>query len=644
MSHQSQVIQYIPLNKLVASPRNVRRKHPRADIESLAASIHARGLLQNLCVVPGDGDCFEVEAGGRRRLALKLLAKEKRLAKDWPVPCHVVAREDGVEVSLTENVHRVGMDAMDEVDAYAALVAEDKTPDEVARRFGVERRHVDQRLALAGLSPKIKAAWKRGNVSLEAARAFCLVDDHAQQDAVYRSLGKPVTHPSAVRARLMDGRVRVTDRLVAFVGLEAYEAAGGTLLRDLFEEEAVFVESPALLAKLAEDKLTAAIADWAAQGWSWVEINLATGRGEGLSSARLQPDWRDPTDEEQAELNRLSAEIEALDAELDVNAEDDDSRWSARDDLEAAYETIRQAGRFWPDDKKQIGGVMLSIGHDGSLVVSEGLVRVDDQKRLNAWLKQQRGAADGPEHAEGQGAGPVHHTSPLPKAVNRDLTLERTRAIRLLLSGNPDIALALCVSAMVQRNLRHVEIPGIAIGAQVRNVDDLQAFEEARAEVEGRLPEDDAALLDWALDLSRENLLAVLAVLVAGTVDLAHEDASPHDARKQVLADRLAQHLDLDMRKFWTPDLAFWTRLPKAALLAAYAESPGMADRGVRTREDLLKAHAKLKKDDLAASVAGAFEGAGYLPDILVTPAGAGTLSITPEGIAAISMPAVAAE
>jgi ParB-like chromosome segregation protein Spo0J len=60
----------------------------------------------------------------------------------------------GVEVSLVENVQRVAMDAMDEVDAYAALVAEGATARDVASRFGVTRRHVDQRLALAGLSPE----------------------------------------------------------------------------------------------------------------------------------------------------------------------------------------------------------------------------------------------------------------------------------------------------------------------------------------------------------------------------------------------------------------------------------------------------------------------------------------------------------
>jgi hypothetical protein len=57
-------------------------------------------------------------------MALKKLAKDGVIAKDFPVPCHIVASEDGREVSLIENIHRVAMDAMDEVDAFAALVAE----------------------------------------------------------------------------------------------------------------------------------------------------------------------------------------------------------------------------------------------------------------------------------------------------------------------------------------------------------------------------------------------------------------------------------------------------------------------------------------------------------------------------------------
>ena len=150
MTAQSHPIQLIAR---VASPRNVRKQDRKADIDALAASIAAHGLLQNLCVVPTEGDKYEVDAGGRRLAALKQLAKQKVIAKDHLIPCHVVTMEQGIEVSLAENVQRVAMDAMDEVDAYAALVAEGATADDVARQFGVTRRHVDQRLASRDCRP-----------------------------------------------------------------------------------------------------------------------------------------------------------------------------------------------------------------------------------------------------------------------------------------------------------------------------------------------------------------------------------------------------------------------------------------------------------------------------------------------------------
>lgn len=641
MTLRSPVVQLIPLNQLVTSPRNVRRTDRKSDIEALAASILSRGLLQNLCVAPREGDRFEVDAGGRRLAALKLLAKTGAIAKDWPVPCCVVAREEGREISLIENFHRVAMDAIDEVDAFAALVADGSTPDEIAQRFGVTRRHVDQRLALSGLSPKIKAAWKRGEVTLDAARAFCLVSDHAQQDAVFRSLGRPITHASTVRARLMDGRVRISDRLARFVGLEAYEGAGGKVLRDLFDAEAVFIEDPGLLTKLAEEKLALSAAAWFAEGWSWIEVNLGTGRVEGLSSTRLHPEWRDPTSEEQAELDRISAEIEALDAELEADSTEDDARWTRRDDLEAAYEAIRQAGRFWSPEMKQMSGVVLSLDHAGEPVSTEGAVRIDDQKRVEAFLAQRRREATGADDGESDttGRGEVR-TSALPKAVNRDLTLVRTRAIRLMLSGDPDVALALCVSSLLHRALHCAELPGVSISAQTRQVDDHAALDEVRSELEGRLPTDGLALVN----MSRERLLAVLAVMVASAIDLTHEDTSQADLSKQGLADQLALHLDIDMKQFWAPDLTFWARLPKATLMAALAEAPAMAAKGQRTHDDAIKAHAKLRKDELAGKIAVLFEGAGYLPDILVTPVAAGNIVVTPEGVAAIQVPAVAAE
>jgi ParB family chromosome partitioning protein len=85
----------IAFNKLVLSQSNVRRVKAGVSIEQLAESIAQRTLLQSLnvrAVVDGEGNetgMFEVPAGGRRYRALKLLVKQKRMAKTQAVPCVV---------------------------------------------------------------------------------------------------------------------------------------------------------------------------------------------------------------------------------------------------------------------------------------------------------------------------------------------------------------------------------------------------------------------------------------------------------------------------------------------------------------------------------------------------------------------------
>jgi hypothetical protein len=86
----------------------------------------------------------------------------------------------------------------------------------------------------------------------------------------------------------MDGRVRASDRLAVYVGLEAFEAAGGKVLRDLFDAEAVFIENPPLLTKLAGDKLAAPRAHWLELGRAQSWRRLWTGSVEQAASSRME--------------------------------------------------------------------------------------------------------------------------------------------------------------------------------------------------------------------------------------------------------------------------------------------------------------------------------------------------------------------
>lgn len=375
---------------------------------------------------------------------------------------------------------------------------------------------------------------------------------------------------------------------------------------------------------------------------------LGLSRGEGHAAVRVQPDWRAFTDAEEAELARLRGELEKLDAAVDDDSVEEDPRWETRDDLAAAIENLRQSARDWDADLIAHAGMVLSINHDGDVHATLGVVRQSDERTVKA-IRRKKGALveagkgessesqEGPETDADTGDKLSGSECRLPKNVIRDLSQAPTRAIRLLLARNRDTALAVAVAAMLVRSVFRSDLSGIGVAAHPVQFEDVEALVETRGAVLAHVPKREADVIGWCVAQASGTLLAILAVLVAGAVDLAHEKGAPSDRRRKALADTLAEALDLDMREFWQADAGYWTRLPKVELLAALAESPGLVDKRETSREAAMKAHAKLKKDELAARVDQAFAGAGYLPDVLVAPLAAGAVELTSAGAAAIA-------
>jgi ParB family chromosome partitioning protein len=118
----------IPLDKLKKSPRNARKTpHTEAEIEAYAASIAAKGILQNLVVEPeldGEGKptgSYLVTIGEGRRLAQRLRAKRKEIKKTEPIRCVIDTANDPFEISLDENVTRTAMHPADQFEAFREL-------------------------------------------------------------------------------------------------------------------------------------------------------------------------------------------------------------------------------------------------------------------------------------------------------------------------------------------------------------------------------------------------------------------------------------------------------------------------------------------------------------------------------------------
>ena len=117
----------IPFCNLRRSTANVRRIKNGVSIEELAEDIARRGLLTSLSVRPTTGDhsqdtgIFEIPVGGRRYDALELLVKQKRLAKDAPIPCTLRTEGLAEEDSLAENVQRLSLHPLEQFYAFQTL-------------------------------------------------------------------------------------------------------------------------------------------------------------------------------------------------------------------------------------------------------------------------------------------------------------------------------------------------------------------------------------------------------------------------------------------------------------------------------------------------------------------------------------------
>jgi ParB family transcriptional regulator, chromosome partitioning protein len=158
----------IALNKLLAWDGNVRKTESDKNIDELAASITAHGLLQSLVVRKDKRGKFAVVAGRRRLLALKFLADAGTIETNKQIPCHVIGDDvDATEISLAENVQREPMHPADEFDAFKALIESGVPVADVAARFGVTEAVVKQRLKLASVSPSLIAAYRKGEMTLQ---------------------------------------------------------------------------------------------------------------------------------------------------------------------------------------------------------------------------------------------------------------------------------------------------------------------------------------------------------------------------------------------------------------------------------------------------------------------------------------------
>jgi ParB family chromosome partitioning protein len=441
--------------------------------------------------------------------------------------------------------------------------------------------------------------------------------------------------------------VRASDKRARFIGLEAYEAAGGTVLRDLFQgDDGGWLQDVALVDRLVAERLAREAETVRAEGWRWIEVAADFPYGHHFGLRQLRGEAVPLTEEQETERAALQAEYDQLEeahADVDELPEEVDGRL---DEIEAALDAFDMRFPTFDPAETTRAGAFVSIDGEGRLRVERGFVRPEDElpiatepapdlagvdsgdgdpDRAEPAIAAQSGsdeavhgtpeAAVGPEEDEG--------LKPLPDRLLTELTAHRTLALRVALGECRDVAFLAALHALCLRvfypyaltSCLELDLKSAAFTAQAPGLNDTplakmlaQRHQDWLAKLPQQ-PEDLWATLAGLGELHRE---ALFAHCVGLSVNAVHE---AYSRRPQALAhaDVLAGAVGLDMAAAgWTPTVdSYLGRVTKARIVQAVREAQG---------EPAAQAIAPLKKGDMAARAAELLAGTGWLPEPLRTP------------------------
>lgn len=606
----------IALNKLDTDPKNVRKTYSAEGVEALAANIREDGyrLLQNLVVRKGDkkGRYF-VMAGGRRLAALNLLADAGEIAKDFAVECKEREGEIATEISLAENIMREEMHPLDQYDAFDELAKQGKEVADIAARFGTTEVVVRKRLALARVSPVLLQLYRDEDISFAQISAFTVSDDHERQVTVWNSLSSWNREPHSIRRALTEEMIAATDKRIQFLGgLPAYEEAGGSVKRDLFDDRnAGYALDTVLVEKLVAEKLEAAAATVRAEGWKWIECSATAPVGYHAMK-RHYPEPFALSEEDQAALDAAQTEYDDL-AALIENEMADDEVEAKLAEVEKRIDALNARTQACSPEALEQAGAFVFLDYYGRLTIERGFVKPDE----NAETEDRDDEGDCLQDGKGKGE-PKVPTISHSAALIEDLTAHKTAALRIELANNPDVALVAVVHAMLLRvaypyhseqsalqlSLTHERLEPSMKDAE--SCKGLTAFNDLADNYGHHFPGNPADLFDWLMEQPQDTVLSLLAFGAAHSVNAVAKKFT--DRKKSIeQANQLGHALKVHMPDWFekTGD-SYFRHVNRTTIELAVAEAKGS--------EAELSVRAAAKKSEAVTIADRIVAGSGWLP------------------------------
>ncbi|WP_234831987.1 ParB/RepB/Spo0J family partition protein [Sphingobium yanoikuyae] len=473
------------------------------------------------------------------------------------------------------------MHPADSIRAFAALRDTGMDAEEIAARFGQAVSFVYKMLRLSALAPALIDLIAKDQLSLEAARALTLTDDHDFQIKVCKAANG---HAHTIRRMLTTEKLETTSGLFLFVGREAYEAKGGTITVDLFSQgDEGFADTPALVEELAEEKLEAIAAEYRSIGWYEVCAGIVHPNDLYMKGS-MYPATREPTEAEAQRLAVLAAEIEAI---ADDEGEDSERIEPLVDEQDA----IMEGQRVFTPEQIAVGGVALWISRDGTLGKSIYRAKAEPKPK---------NSHDGP--------APLYSN-----ALFADLSRIKTRIVQEAVAADPALALDIILNSLAGQLLHGAHSYQMAVEVQAKMVptdvadelmatSNVQAVEEVMATRFAAIPEQ--GRFDAIRAMSGDDKMALLAGLVAMTVNgTVFSGGSPGQRHHQF--EQIARASGVDIAARWKAPIALFDKMRRAALIDVLREEvgPPSAENCATIK----------KKADLAVNVSERLP-AGWLP------------------------------
>jgi len=395
------------------------------------------------------------------------------------------------------------------------------------------------------------AQYREGLLNLEQLTAFALTDDHGRQEQVWRDIGWNKS-AEMIRRLLTQAHVPAHDRRVVFVGLEAYEAAGGLALRDLFSEEerGVYLEDVALLDGLVRDKLAMEAETIRAEGWRWIEVHPEFAYGMAAGLRRVYPRAVELTEDEQARFDTLEQDYEALSVQHggEVATPEIEAEF---DRLEAEIDALRGREAYDPEEVAR-AGTFVCLGHDGAVRIERGFVRSEDEPApevVEAEGGEITAADPGSEAVPAVEPEEPDGLTPLSERLVEELTTHRTAGLQLALMDRPDLALIATVHALALRlfygagynpqTCLKIEAAPVMFTDPVGDGKAARLIAARHDEWARQVPKASDGLWAWVVEQKADTLVRLLAYCAARTL-YAVKAPWGHEPKRLAHADTLA--------------------------------------------------------------------------------------------------------